>query len=188
MKKLLMAAMVAVAAAGALGYSCSADRSKVDEINPATLAEKIRNCTNDDSLKLYVDAAKDYASRLASENKLDSARLYLAEIVPEVTKKDPKLADNFKSVEGVIEGAANSADSTLSALGDKAGEAADSVVSKTKEAASAVADKAGDLKDAAVDKAKELKDAAADKAKQVKDEASEAGKNAADKAKELFGK
>lgn len=177
MKKLLLAAVVVSAS---LFAACSNDRAKVDEINPQDLATKIQNCNNPDSLKLYVQAAKDYAAKLADENKLDSAQAYLNAVLPEVDKKDPSLAEQFKSVEGVIKAAA---DSAVQKGKDAAAEAASEAVDATKEKAGEVAEAATEAGKEAVDKAGEAGKKAVDN---VKDKASEAAQKGVDKAKELF--
>lgn len=179
MKKILWAAPLF--AAIAVVASCSADRAKVEQINPVDLSVKIRNCTSDDSLKLYVAAAKDYAARLASENKLDSARLYLDAVIPEVKKKNPSLAESFKSVEGVIAGAAGQVAEKVDSVADKGGEKLDSAAAKGKQAVK-------DAAEATADKARELTDKAVDAGKDVVKKVGDVADEGAEKARELLGK
>ena len=121
MKKILFVAVVAMAATLA---SCSGTKQAEDK--GAALKAKIENCTNPDSLKLYVQQAQEYAQKLIAEGKDKEAQAYLDEVTPAVTAKDPSLVN------------------VLKAQGD-------SVAADLKVAASAVADsasaKAGEIKD-----------------------------------------
>lgn len=68
MKKLFLAA--GAAAVMLLVASCA---SKTQ--NQGTeIASKIENCTNTDSIKVYVEQAKDYAAKLVSEGKTEEAK------------------------------------------------------------------------------------------------------------------
>lgn len=169
-KTMKMKILAVTAMAAAFMTSCGPDRAQVDAVDPSTIVEKIRTCDNDDSLRIYVDAANDYAAKLASENKLDSAKIFLDEVKPVVEKKDSKLLSTFKSVEGVIAGAAESV-----------GEFADTTYSNVKEGVTDAAEKVGDKAEEVKDKAVE---AVKDKAEEVKGKAVEKGGKAVEAVKD----
>lgn len=162
MKKILFVAVVAMAATLA---SCSGTKQAEDE--GAALKAKIENCTNPDSLKLYVQQAQEYAQKLIAEGKDKEAQAYLDEVTPAVTAKDPSLVN------------------VLKAQGD-------SVAADLKEAASAVADsasaKAGEIKDSIASKGAKAVDAAKGAASNAADAVSDAAQKGADKVKDLVGK
>lgn len=120
-----------IALLAALAMSSCGNRAKVEKVeqNPQQLVAKIENCSNPDSLKIYVEAARDYASKLADENKLDSAQAYINCILPIVEKKDPSMVDSFKSVEGVLKAAEQNG---VTKAKTEAGEAVDSAISAVK--------------------------------------------------------
>ncbi|MCM1336665.1 MAG: hypothetical protein NC187_03210 [Candidatus Amulumruptor caecigallinarius] len=172
MKKLLLVVAIAIAATT---YSCSGTKRAEDK--GADLKTKIENCTDPDSLKVYVQQAREYAEKMIAEGKDSEAKAYLDEVIPAVTAKDPSLVSNL-----VTE--------------------ADSAATAIKEAKDSVAAKAGELKDSMVSKAGQTVDAAkgavsaaaqtgADKVKDAastaKDKASDAISGAADKVKDAVG-
>ncbi|MCM1068152.1 MAG: hypothetical protein NC418_11325 [Muribaculaceae bacterium] len=171
MKKLvLIGALVAVLAIGSV--SCS----KNDGAKEASaITSKIENCTNPDSLRVYVDQAKAYAQKLVKEGKVEQAKEYLAKIEPVVKEKAPALAGTLASVETAL---------------DKVGDVVGDKVDDAKDAASAAADSLGSAASSASDavaaKADEVKDAAAEKVQQAKDATADAAQKGADKVKELL--
>ena len=76
MKKIFFVAVVAMAATLA---SCSGTKQAEDK--GAALKAKIENCTNPDSLKLYVQQAQEYAQKLIAEGKDKEAQAYLEEVL-----------------------------------------------------------------------------------------------------------
>ena len=86
MKKLILATVVAAGALLMASCTSKAEKSEKD------LAAKIENCTNTDSIKVYVDQAKAYAQKLVSEGKVDEAKKYLEQIEPVVKAKAPQFA------------------------------------------------------------------------------------------------
>ena len=116
MKKLvLIGALAAVLAVGSV--SCSKKDSAADV---SALTSKIENCTNTDSLRVYVGQAKAYAQKLVKEGKVDEAKEYLAKIEPVVKEKAPALAGTLSTVETALDKVGN-------AVGDKTQEAKDAV-------------------------------------------------------------
>ena len=163
MKKLvLIGTLAAVLAAGSV--SCSKKDSTTDV---SVLTSKIENCTNTDSLRVYVGQAKAYAQKLVKEGKVEEAKEYLAKIEPVVKKKAPALAGTLSTVETALDKVGNAVGDKTQDAKDAVSDAADSIGSAASQAGEAVADKAGELKDKAADKAGELKDKAADKLQQA---------------------
>lgn len=180
MKKLLLSIAV-VAALCAATASCgkSADST-------ASMKSKIENCTNTDSLRVYVGQAKAYAQKLVKEGKVDEAKEYLAKIEPVVKEKAPALAGTLSTVETALDKVGNAVGDKTQEAKDAVSDAADSIGSAASQAGEAVADKAGELKDKAADKAGELKDKAADKLQQAANATSEAAQQGAEKVKDIL--
>ena len=175
MKKLVFT--VALTAVLALGnVSCS---KGTDGCKATALKTKIENCSNPDSVKVYVEEAQAYAQKLAKEGKIDQAREYLSKIEPAVKAKAPALAATLTTASEALGKFSEQAKS-------KAGEAADSVAAAATTAKEAVAQKAEDIKDATVQKTADVKDAAAQKVQEAKDATSDAAQTGADKVKELL--
>lgn len=187
MKKLVLAIAVgSVLAIG--GTSCS---SKTETVDASVLTSKIENCTNTDSLQLYVAQAKQYAEQLVKDGKAQQAKDFLDRIEPVVKEKSPAMASTLTAASGIIDKAvdavkkgtdtaSDAVKDAAEATGDKATEIKDATVDKTKEIAGKTADKATEIKDATVDKTKEIAGKTADKAKEVKDAV-------VDKTKEITG-
>lgn len=166
MKKLVLS--IAVVAAMMSMASCSGTKKAEDK--GAQLKAKIENCTNPDSLKVYVKQAQDYANKLIDEGKTSEAEAYLDEVAPAIKAKDPS-AENWFSK------AAAGVDSVASDVADATKAAADSVAGKVSDAKDAVSD-------AAANAADKTKAAVSDAASKAKDAAS----NAADKVKDALKK
>ncbi|MEZ3590392.1 MAG: hypothetical protein K1V84_05095 [Muribaculaceae bacterium] len=210
MKKILL--FVAVAASLSFAACSSADKAANESAD--SFKSKIENCTNPDSLKIYVEQAKEYAQKLISEGKVDEAKKYLNDIQPTVEKYAPSLAGTLSTVKNLVDKVPASAESAtdaatdslksaasdaVNAAGDAVNAAGDAVSAKANEVKDAATDKANEVKDAATDKANEVKDAATDKANEVKQnvkdgvdnakqKSADAIQSAADKAKEALGK
>lgn len=177
---------IAVAAAALMTTACSGNTEQRTE---RSLAEKISACENPDSLRAYVNDAKDYAQTLISEGKYAEASAFIDSISPVVKDKAPALMGTFVALKGKVaaDEAAEEVKDALQEGADKASEAADKVkdgveeaagkaTDKAKEVAGKVADKAGDAVNKAADKASDAVDKATDKA-------SDALNKAADKLK-----
>ncbi len=180
MKKVFMTLAIAAMAIGSL-TSCGSKAAREGSDEGEALKAKIENCTNPDSLKMYVEQAQEYASKLEAEGKGVEAEAYLNKIAPVVKEKDPSVASYFeelktKAKEEVTE-AKEKADSVASDVADKGAAAVDSVknagknaVEATKKAGAAAVDGAKDKGAAAVEKGKEkVSDAAQKGADKVKD-------------------
>ncbi len=166
MKKVFMTLAIATAAIGSL-TSCGSKAAREGSDEGEALKAKIENCTDPDSLKIYVEQAQTYAQKLEAEGKGEEAEAYLNKIVPVVQKKDPSVATYFeelktKAGEEVTE-AKEAVDSVAGAVKDKSAAVVDSV--KNAEAANAVegVKKAGSD---AVEAAKEKSAAAVQKGKE----------------------
>jgi PBP1b-binding outer membrane lipoprotein LpoB len=176
MKKIIVS-IVALAAMTVV--SCSNKEAATEAESADSFKAKIENCTNPDSLSIYVEEAKAYAEKLVADGKLDEAKQFIATIEPTVKQYAPGLA-------GVLESATAAVDQLNSAVGS----AADSIksdaanaVDEAKAAVDAKAQEAVDAASAAVDaKAQEAKDAASAavdaKAQEAKNAASSAIKGA----------
>ena len=174
MKKIVLS--IAVAASVAMLASCGGNTSeKAVEANESALATKIQNCTNPDSLKVYVEEAKAYAQKLVDEGKVDEAKKYLSQIEPVVKEKAPALSGVLSTVDGALD-----------KIGESTSAAADSVKNAAAEAKDAAADKVSETKEAVADKTQELKDKASEKADELKQKAADATDEAAGKLKDLF--
>lgn len=94
MKKLILSfAVLATLAATSCGTSV-----KKAEDEGAVIKAKIENCTNPDSLKIYVQQAKDYAAKLVKDGDDSAAQAYLSEVAPVVQAKDPSAAGVFSGL------------------------------------------------------------------------------------------
>lgn len=119
---------------GALGVlmamgSCS-KAAKEEKCEASAFQTKIENCTNPDSLKIYVEQAKDYAQQLVSEGKLEEAKKYMDQLGPVIKEKAPALASTFDAVRTAIDkvpGTAENVKSEASAAVDSLGAAAENV-------------------------------------------------------------
>ena len=137
MKKLVLTAIVALALAAT---SCGSKTS--EQVSASDMKTKIENCTNPDSLKVYVDQAKDYAKKLVDEGKVDEAQKYLDQIEPVVKDKAPALSSTFDAVNtalGKVKDVAgdkfDDAKEAASVAGDSVSSAASNAVEGVKEAA-----------------------------------------------------
>ena len=156
MKKILF---VAALMAAVVMSSCSkTEREAKAEDND--FKAKIENCTNPDSLTVYVEQAKAYAQKLVKEGKIDEAKQYMSRLEPVIREKAPSLVAAFESVKGLAEkvpgAVAESADSL-------AGAAKDSVSNVADDVRQAVSDKVSDVKDAAKTAGEEAAGKASDK-------------------------
>ncbi len=169
MKKLfLSAALVATV----MMVSCSAEKKAQDK--GEALKAKIENCTDPDSLKIYVQQAKDYADKLIKDGKDSAAETFLSDVTPAVKAKDPVLGLTALDLKA-------KADSTFEATKESAKELADST-------SKAVSDKVSSAKEAISDAAEQTKEKAASAVESAKEKTADAAQAGADKVKELMGK
>lgn len=171
MKKILLA--VAIVAAASMA-ACGGKESATVKADESALQTKIENCTNPDSLKVYVDQAKAYAQKLVQEGKVDEAKKYLDQITPVVKDKAPALVSTLETVK-----------STLDKL---PGAAADSAKATCDACADSVKAKGEALKDAAVDKANDAVNSAKEAGSKAVDATKKAASDAADKASDAINK
>ena len=146
MKKLILS--FAVLAAMAAATSCASSEKKAED-EGAAIKAKIENCSDPDSLRIYVKQAQDYADKLVKSGDEKAAEAYLSEVAPVVQAK-------YSSAAGLFDRLKAEADSTLDTAVDATKTAADSVASK-------------DVKDKTVDVAKDVKDKTVDVANDAKD-------------------
>lgn len=188
MKKILL--FVAVAASLSFAACSSADKAANESAD--SFKSKIENCTNPDSLKIYVEQAKEYAQKLVSEGKIDEAKKYLNDIQPTVEKYAPSLAGTLSTVKNLVDkvpGAAeNATDAATDSLKSAASDAVNAAGDAVNAAGDAVSAKANEVKDAAADKANEVKQNVKDGVDNAKQKGADAIQGAADKAKEALGK
>lgn len=177
MKKLILSfAVLATLAATSCGTSV-----KKAEDEGAVIKAKIENCTNPDSLKIYVQQAKDYAAKLVKDGDDSAAKAYLSEVAPVVQAKDPSAAGVFLGLKAEADSALTTAKNAVDSAATKTGEAVKGAVDATK-------DKAAEVGNAVSDKASEVGNAVADKASDVKQKTADAVQAGADKVKEALGK
>ena len=173
MKKFFLSAVIFSAL---VMTSCGGSQKTADMADD--LSMKIENCTDPDSLKIYVKQAQDYARKLISEGKTTEAREYLDKIAPVIEDKDPSVKEAFSNL--------------MSATGTVIKEKTEDVTEAVDSTADAVAGKAAEVfdktKNTVVDKAKDAKDAMVDKAKDVKDSGAKAVDNAKSKTADLLQK
>lgn len=143
-------------------------RDEGDEIKA-----KIENCTNSDSLRIYVKQAQDYAAKLVKEGNDTAAQAYLNEVAPVVRTKDPTAATLFDTLEA-------KADSTVSAAVEKA----DSLKENVADAAKA---KVEEGKEKVSQAASDVKGKASDAVESAKQKTADAAQSAADKVKNALG-
>lgn len=192
MKKLLtVAALTATLVMGSCSSSGKAEK------NEESLAEKIENCNDSDSIRIYVGQAQAYVQKLVDEGKLDEAREYLYRIEPVIEEKAPSFGSAFDKFKSSLSDMSDAVGDAADNLKDKAGEKADELKEKAtdkydlgKDAVDEAADKAKDrydeVKDKTKDKAKEVSDKAKDKAKEAKDKARDKADEAKDRLKNAF--
>ena len=172
MKKLILSfAVLATLAATSCGTSV-----KKAEDEGAVIKAKIENCTNPDSLKIYVQQAKDYAAKLVKDGDDSAAKAYLSEVAPVVQAKDPSAAGVFSGLKAEADSALTTAKNAVDSAATKTGEAVKGAVDATK-------DKAAEVGNAVSDKASEVGNAVADKASDVKQKTADAVQAGADKVK-----
>jgi len=167
MKRILPAALLAMCA---IASGCSGNNSKT-ACDGESLKSKIENCTDRDSLTMYVKQAKSHAERLIKTGKADEARKYIDDVTPAVEKQSPTLRDEWARA---VRSIGLATESTADSIGSKAAAAADSVKSKTGDAAKKVKEKSAeiydDAKDGVKEGAKDVKDAADEALKKLKGE------------------
>ncbi len=164
MKKLILSiAVLAVMA------SCS---EKQAEDKGSEIKAKIENCTDPDSMRIYVREAQEYADKLVKEGKNDAADAFMQEVVPAVKAKDPAAAASFAELK-----AKEAVDSLSEAAKNKAKEVSDSVSAKV-----------GEAKDAVKDAADKAKEKTSDAANAAKEKAANAVQQGADKLKDALTK
>ncbi|MDE6283892.1 MAG: hypothetical protein K2L97_07890 [Muribaculaceae bacterium] len=172
MKKIFLSLL----ALGALAMtSCSSKTSETEALDEgAAIKAKIENCTDPDSLKIYVQQAKDYAAKLEKEGDESAAKAYLDEVAPVVKEKDPSVAAIFEALEAKADSAATAVTEKADSLKDAATDAVNAKVEEGKEKVNQAVNDAKDNAAAAVDKAKE--------------KTAEAAQSATDKLKGALGK
>ena len=171
MKKLILS--FAVLAAMAAATSCASSENNAEDVGAAIKA-KIENCSDPDSLRIYVKQAQDYADKLVKSGDEKAAEAYLSEVAPVVQAK-------YSSAAGLFDRLKAEADSTLDTAVDATKTAADSVASKASNLKDKTVDVAKDVKDKTVDVAKDVKDKTVDVAKDVKDKTVDVAKDVKDK-------
>ncbi|MCM1254641.1 MAG: hypothetical protein NC221_00780 [Duncaniella sp.] len=183
MKKLILG--VAVLAA-MLTASCGSTEKKAED-EGATIKSRIENCTDPDSMKIYVRQAQEYADKLVKEGKDDAANAFMDEVVPAVQAKDPVAAASFAELK-----AKEAVDSLAAVAKDKVQEVSDSVSSKVDQAKGAAKDAAVSAKDKVAETASSVKDAAAQKTAEAtaaaKEKAANAVQQGADKLRDALSK
>lgn len=180
MKKLVFAAAMAAMMIGM--YSCGGSTSaKSDTDDGAAIKAKIEKCSNPDSLKIYVQQAREHARKLAAQGDSAVASAYIKDIVPAVQKKDAAVARMMALTESADYTTVLAVDSTKSAVENAADSVAAAASSAYNSAKEAVSEKAGEVKDASVNAYNSAKDATVKAADDAKAKAAEALQAGADK-------
>ena len=177
MKKLFLSFAVLAAVAAT---SCGTSEKKAED-EGAAIKAKIENCTNPDSLKVYVNQAKEYAAKLVKDGDDKAAQAYLDEVAPAIQAKDPSATDIFSNLKEKADSAVTDAKNAVDSAATKTGEAVKGAVDATKE-------KTSEVVEAGKDRASEVGKAVSDKASEVKQKTADAVQSGADKVKEALGK
>lgn len=165
MKKLFLSMAVALMTAGVL-TSCGSKAVTEATDEGEALKVKIENCTDPDSLKMYVEQAQEYAQKLEAEGKGEEAEAYLTTLLPTLQEKDPSVASYFEELKAKakeevkdakegVDSLANSAVEGVKETGENIKEAGENAVNAAKEKGSEVVDAAKNAGTNAVDKGKE---------------------------------
>lgn len=183
----LIITSVATAALALTIVSCSTqERAQHSEMS---LASKIENASNPDSVKAYVNSAKEHIDKLIADGDLVAAKAYLDSIQPVVEKKDPAMVHiftptNAEMAKAEAKAAAEDAAEAMREGADTVASKASDLLDKTTEAAKATAKNAADKGAEIVDKTKEKGADIVDKAKDKGQDLTEKAKDAVKKAKE----
>lgn len=156
MKKLFLS--VAVLAAIAAASCGTSEKKALDE--GAAIKARIENCSDPDSLNIYVKQAQDYAESLKAKGDDAAAQAYIEEVAPVIEAKDPSSA-------GVFEKFGEKADKVVSTVGDSVASKASAATEATKEAIETAKEKTGQVVDAAKEKTADAIQGAADATKGV---------------------
>ena len=193
MKKLFLSMAVALMTAGAL-TSCGSKAATEGADEGEALKMKIENCSDPDSLRIYVEQAQEYAQKLETEGKGVEAEAYINTLMPTVQKKDPSVASYFqelkakakeevKEVKDGVDSVANSAVEGAKEVGENVKEAGENAVNTAKEAGANAVNSAKEKGAEAVDAAKNAGTNAVEKGKE---KASDAVQKGADNVKKLL--
>lgn len=193
MKKLFLSMAVALMTAGAL-TSCGSKAATEGADEGEALKVKIENCSDPDSLRMYVEQAQEYAQKLEAEGKGEEAEAYLNKLLPTVQEKDPSVASYFEDlkakakeevteVKNDVDSVANSAVEGVKEAGENVKEAGENAVNAAKEAGANAVNSAKEKGAETVDAAKNAGSNAVEKGKE---KASDAVQKGADKVKNLL--
>lgn len=166
-KKILSATIVALSI---MTTACSsADKTRYEE---KSLTEKIEKCSDPDSLKAYVNEAKDYTQKLISEGRYEEASMFIDSVSPAVKEKAPALMGTFVALKGQLkvdeatENVKDAAEEVADSVSSKAGKVADKtedIYNKTKDKVGDIADKTGKAVGKAAEKTGDAVSTAAEK-------------------------
>lgn len=176
MKKLFLSMAAALLAASAL-TSCGSKATTEAADEGDALKAKIENCTDSDSLRIYVDQAQEYARKLEAEGKGAEAEAYLNALVPTIQEKDPSVASYFEELKAKAKEEVNAAKEGADSI-------ANAAVDNVKEAGENVKEAGENAVDAAKEAGKNAVNSAKEKGKEAVDAARNAGANAVEKGKE----
>lgn len=176
MKKLFLSMAVALMTAGVL-TSCGSKAVTEATDEGEALKVKIENCTDPDSLKMYVEQAQEYAQKLEAEGKGEEAEAYLTTLLPTLQEKDPSVASYFEELKAKAKEEVKDAKEGVDSLANSAVEGVKETGENIKEAGENAVNAAKEAGANAVNAAKE-------KGSEVVDAAKNAGTNAVDKGKE----
>lgn len=181
MKKLMVyAALALVVAMGSCSGDKGGDSVKATE---SSLTSKIENCTNPDSLKVYVEEVKSYAQKLVDEGKVSEAQEFLNKITPAVQEKAPGLAGTLETVkEAIAKIPGQAADELKDAAGDAVDQAQSAVTEAGQDAIDKVKGAAENVKEGAANVVNDAKEGAVDTYTQAKNKVQDAATSAAKEA------
>lgn len=184
--KLIITSVATAALALTIVFCSTQERAQHSEMS---LASKIENASNPDSVKAYVNSAKEHIDKLIADGDLVAAKAYLDSIQPVVEKKDPAMVHIFTPTKAEMakaeaKAAAEDAAEAMREGADTVASKASDLLDKTTEAAKATAKNAADKGAEIVDKTKEKGADIVDKAKDKGQDLTEKAKDAVKKAKE----
>lgn len=169
--------------------SCSSKTTEAQAVDEAAkIQSKIENCTNPDSLVIYLQQAQDYYNKLQKEGNTEAANAFLNSFSSAVQQQVPDFSVETITVGDVVDDANQTVSDAQEAAENAVNDAKEAAENKVNEAKEAAENKVNEAKDAAKQKVDEAKDAAGQKVDEAKQKAADAVQNGADKLKGALGK
>lgn len=91
--------MAMMAASCGSGAGCGGDADS----SAAAVVAGIERYGSQDSMRMYVDMARDHVRKLVSEGRVAEARVYLDEVMPAVDRHAPKFSGEMARVRAAVD-------------------------------------------------------------------------------------